>query len=183
MDPTVTPITKTLALGMGNAMLSDLGTGIEIIHRLRRRQPRSPHLDLARAGLVNVSLGQLISGYANLIVVESRPIGGEPGNIVEMQGTRMDEFLKQQAGDDAMLADILSLLEPTGRRPLRRALMVVQPASARVEHGLSPEVTAALPRLIDMVLQRAADWNGLPGHPSGAAIGRPRDHVKPANSN
>jgi len=176
MDPTVKPITKTLLLGLGNAMLSDLGFGIEIIHRLRRRQPRSPHLDLARAGLVNVSLGQLISGYVNLIVVESRPIGGEPGNIVEMQGTQMDEFLKQQTGDNAMLADILSLLEPVGRRPFRRTLMVVQPASARVGHGLGPAVTAALPHLIDMVLKRAADWNAPPPQTPEAATAKPQDH-------
>ena len=70
MDAMVKTSPKTLVLGLGNAMLSDLGAGIEVIHRLRRRRPRPPDVDLVRVGLVNVSLAQVIGQYANLIVVE-----------------------------------------------------------------------------------------------------------------
>lgn len=176
MDMTAEPLPKTLILGLGNAMLSDLGAGIEVVQRLRRRRPRPPDIDLVRAGLVNISLAQVISGYASLIVVESRPIGGEPGNIVELQGRRMDQFLLQQTGDDATLADIFGVLKPSGRFPAQRALMVLQPASARVGHGLSRPVAAALPQLIDRVLERAAGWHAPPRETPGAAQVRPRLH-------
>lgn len=176
MDKTAEPLPKTLILGLGNAMLSDLGAGIEVVQRLRRRRPRPPDIDLVRAGLVNISLAQVISGYASLIVVESRPIGGEPGNIVELQGRRMDEFLLQQTGDDATLADIFGVLKPSGRFPAQRALMVLQPASARVGHGLSRPVAAALPQLIDRVLERAAGWHVPPRETPGAAQVRPTLH-------
>lgn len=161
MDPTaVTPSNKTLVLGLGNAMLSDLGVGIEVIHRLRRQRPRAEGIDLVRAGLVNVSLGELIRVYDRLIVVEARPIGGEPGRIVEFQGPRMDEFLRHQTGDDAMLADLLGLLEAAGSLPSRRALLVMQPASAQVGHGLSRPVAATLPELVERIQARARAWRG-----------------------
>ena len=162
MDSTVKPPEKTLVLGLGNAMLSDLGAGIEVIYRLRRRKPRPAGIDLIRSGLVNVSLAQVIGKYNGLIVVESRPVGGRPGAIVELQARRMDEFLMQQTGDDAMLADIFSLLEPAGQLPSHRALMVVQPVSAQVGHGLSRPVAAALPRLMERVVVRADGWMAPP---------------------
>lgn len=176
MDVTVKANTKTLVLGLGNAMLSDLGVGIEVIHRLRRLRPRPAGLDLVRAGLINVSLAQVIGEYDRLIVVESRPVGGEPGHIVELQGRRMDAFLLQQTGDDATLADIFHLLEPSARLPARRALMVLQPGSARFGHGLSRPVAAALPQLIQRVLERAASWHARPAQTPGAALVRPGRH-------
>lgn len=170
MDAMVKTSPKTLVLGLGNAMLSDLGAGIEVIHRLRRRRPRPPDVDLVRVGLVNVSLAQVIGQYANLIVVESRPVGGEAGSLVELQGPRMDAFLAQQTGDDATLSDVLALLETDGHLPRQRTLMLVQPGSARVGHGLSRPVSEALPEMIERVLVRAQDWNGRLRQTPGASL-------------
>ena len=172
MDASANPSPKTLVLGLGNAMLSDLGAGIEVIHRLRRCHTRPHTVDLVRAGLVNVSLTQVISRYEGLIIVESRPIGGPPGNIVELQDRRIDAFLLQQTGDDATLADIFSLLEPTGQLPTRRALMVIQPASTRVGSGLSKPVATALPQLIKHVVARAEEWRTPGRQTPGAALAR-----------
>ncbi len=176
MDASANPIPKTLVLGLGNAMLSDLGAGIEVIHRMRRCHTRPRAVDLVRAGLVNVSLAQVISQYEGLIIVESRPIGGQPGNIVELQDRRMDEFLLQQTGDDATLADIFGLLKPTGQLPTRRALMVIQPASTQVGNGLSKPVATALPLLIKRVVTRADDWHTPRRQTPGAALARHHPH-------
>jgi hydrogenase maturation protease len=170
MDAMVKSTGRTLVLGLGNAMLSDLGAGIELIHRLRRRRPRPADVDLIRVGLVNVSLAQVIGEYAKLIVVEARPVGGEAGAVVEMQGARMDAFLRQQTGDAAALSDLLVLLEAEGRLPAQRALMLVQPGSARVGHGLSRPVTAALTELSERVLARAEAWNTPSRQTPGAAL-------------
>ena len=169
MDATVKSPGRTLVLGLGNAMLSDLGAGIELIHRLRRRRPRPVDIDLIRVGLVNVSLAQVIGEYAKLIVVEARPVGGEAGTVVEMQGTRMDAFLRQQTGDAATLSDLLVLLDAEGRLPAQRALLLVQPGSARVGHGLSRPVAVALGELGERVLARADDWNAPQPQTPGAA--------------
>ncbi len=154
------PLTKTLVLGLGNAMLGDLGAGIEVIHRLRRRRP--PDVDLIRGGLVNVSLVRVIGYYTDLIVVESRPVGGTAGSVVELQGGRMDAFLRQHSGDSANLADVLELLALDGRRPMRRALMLLQPGSTSLGYGLTRPVEAALPQLVDRVLARAEAWRVPP---------------------
>jgi hydrogenase maturation protease len=169
MDSTAHPTTKTLVLGLGNAMLSDLGAGIEAIHLLRRRRPRPAAIDLLRVGLVNISLAEVIARHDSLIVVESRPVGGDPGSLVELQATDMDAFLERQTGDDAMLADIFGLLETDGRLPSRRALMVLHPASARVGSGLSRPVATALPRLVERVLERAEEWSSPAQQTPGAA--------------
>ncbi len=169
MDATVKPSGNTLVLGLGNAMLSDLGAGIELIHRLRRLRPRPGHIDLLRAGLVNVSLAQVIGSYDRLIVAESRPVGGPAGSLVELQGRRMDAFLRQQTGDDATLADLLALLEAEGRLPERRAMLLLQPGSARVGHGLTRPVADAMQELIARVLARAESWNGPQPQTPGAA--------------
>jgi hydrogenase maturation protease len=169
MDATVKLSGKTLVLGLGNAMLSDLGAGIELIHQLRRLRPRPGGIDLIRAGLVNVSLAQVIGSYAKLIVVESRPVGGPAGSLVELQGTRMDDFLRQQTGDDATLSDILALLEADGRLPARRAMLLLQPGSASVGHGLTRPVADAMPAFLERVLARAESWSAPQPQTPGAA--------------
>ena len=169
MDSTVKVSRKTLVVGLGNAMLSDLGAGIELIHRMRRLRPRPGHVDLIRAGLVNVSLAQVIGSYDKLIVAESRPVGGPAGSLVELQGRRMDEFLRQQTGDDATLADLLALLETEGRLPERRAMLLLQPGSARVGHGLSRPVADAMPEFLERVLTRAESWDAPQPQTPGAA--------------
>ncbi|MDX1595043.1 MAG: hydrogenase maturation protease [Gammaproteobacteria bacterium] len=169
MDSTVRTTQKTLVLGLGNAMLSDLGAGIEVVHRLRRRRPRLPDVDLLRAGLVNVSLARVIGEYDGLIVAEARPVGGDPGTVVELHGRRMDRFLREQTGDDASLADILALLDSDHHLPKHRALLVVQPASARVGHGLSRPVAAALPAVLARIEAFAHDWNTPENQTPGAA--------------
>jgi hydrogenase maturation protease len=161
---------KILVLGLGNTLLGDLGAGIEVIHRMRRCRTRPRTIDLVRAGLVNVSLARVISQYEGLIIVESRPIGGKPGNIVELQDRKMDEFLLQQTGDDATLADIFGLLKPAGQLPTRRALMVIQPASTQVGNGLSKPVATALPLLIKRVVARSEDWHTPRRQTPGAAL-------------
>ena len=143
MDATVKSSGRTLVLGLGNAMLSDLGAGIELIHRLRRRRPRPVDIDLIRVGLVNVSLAQVVGEYAKLIVVEARPVGGEAGTVVEMQGPARCRGSPTRAARTAAGAAGLGTCRPRAVAPRRRGAGGTGRAGAGacrvVEHAVTPD--------------------------------------------
>ncbi|HEY5719913.1 MAG TPA: hypothetical protein VIW02_05985 [Gammaproteobacteria bacterium] len=146
---------NTLVLGLGNALLSDLGVGIEVVHWLRRRRPRMPGVDLVRAGLVNVSLACVVSHYRGLIVITALPRGSAPGAMASWTDAQMDRLL---------------LNNP--RLPERRALLSIEPASGHVGRGLSRAVASSVPLAAGQVEGLLASWwpDPLPAAlPAGAA--------------
>lgn len=163
---------NTLVLGLGNALLSDLGVGIEVVHWLRRRRPRMPGVDLVRAGLVNVSLACVVSHYRGLIVITALPRGSAPGAMASWTDAQMDRLLARQAADEPTLRDLQRLLLNNPRLPERRALLSIEPASGHVGRGLSRAVASSVPLAVDQVEGLLASWwpDPLPAAlPAGAA--------------
>ena len=66
-----------------------------------------------------------------LIVIDAAEFGAEPGTVRVMQGAEMDAQLggKKRTAHEVALADLMAAAELTGSRPVRCALVAVQPAS------------------------------------------------------
>ncbi|HDR68465.1 MAG TPA: hydrogenase maturation protease, partial [Bacteroidaceae bacterium] len=70
---------KTLLLGLGNDLYGDDGIGIKIIQALKKEVEDTPNrnshlfqnVDLEACSLTGISLLEIISGYDNLIIVDT----------------------------------------------------------------------------------------------------------------
>jgi len=137
-----------LVLGLGNAMLGDLGLGIVALQALRRSQRGTPDILFHRSGVVDAMLRPLVLGSHALLVIEARPFDADPGSMLELDGQAMDDGLIRYPSAEADAGAELARLAVSGLLPERRALMLVQPDRPTTAHGLSRAVSDRIPELV-----------------------------------
>lgn len=159
---------QILVLGLGNAMLGDLGLGIVALQALRRSQRGTPGILFHRSGVVDAMLQQLVVGSHALLVLEARPFGAAPGTMLELDGHDMDDGLIRYPSSEANAGAELARLAVAGLLPARRTMMLVQPDRPRSAHGLSPAAGARIPELVLRSGALISSWgSSLPRYAHG----------------
>lgn len=153
-----------MVLGIGNILRGDDGIGIHVIEAMR------PHI-LARSsrqtvtlrdgGTIGLALLPEIQDAGALIVIDAAEFGAEPGTVRVMQGAEMDAQLggKKRTAHEVALADLMAAAELTGSRPVRCALVAVQPASTAWQLTPTESVASAVPRACNAVLSLIEGWD------------------------
>lgn len=143
-----------LVLGLGNPLRGDDGVGPRLVEELTRRGlPRGvTALDGGSAGL---DLLQVLEGWQRVVVVDAADVGREPGQFVRFtpDQARLAQTADRFSLHNAGLGEILALANALGRTLPHMVIFGVQPAEIGWRQGLSPAVEAALPAMIDAVLE------------------------------
>lgn len=153
MALTPSALRPILILGLGNPLQGDDGVGCRAIEALQRMAlPET--VEAVDAGTPGVGLIHLLEGRERAILVDAAEMGAQPGAVIRFRpeevtltGSAERFSLHRSAVSDALaLARALAL-------PLPEIVFFgVQPASVGWETALSPAVDAALPGLIDAIL-------------------------------
>lgn len=149
MPPSRRPI---LILGIGNTLLGDDGVGVRTVELLRERE-LPPSVELLEGGTRGLALVDELPGREQVVVIDALDAGREAGAIC-----RLDEKqLENHAGGGLSLHDfgLLEALEMArllGDAPREVILYGVQPKQIGLGLELSPEVSRALPELLELVL-------------------------------
>jgi hydrogenase maturation protease len=147
-----------LVLGLGNPLQADDGVGCRVIEALEgaltgRELP--PGVEVMDAGTPGVGLINLMEGRQRAIIVDAAEMGRQPGEVVRFRpedvtltGSTERFSLHRTAVADALaLAHALNL-------PLPEIVFFgVQPGTIGWRDELSPEVAAAVPGLVDAILE------------------------------
>ena len=143
---------RTLILGLGNPLRGDDGVGPRVVAELAGiRLPA--HVAALDAGTAGLTLLDLLDGPERVIVVDAADMGRAPGEVVRFTPEE-GRLLASNFTPHAMsLAEALELAQVLGRRLPQITILGVQPASLEWRAGLSPAVAAALPAVIETVLQ------------------------------
>lgn len=151
-------------LGLGNDLLGDDGIGLVAADALHGLE--GPDISVRSTAQAGLYLVEHLQGFDDAIVIDS-VIGDVPGTIRELQGSDI-RAVPVPSAHYAGLPEALALAKAAGLRvPLRLRIFGVEIAPAqRIGSAPSSGVTAALPRLVDTVLEAAHAW--------GYALGAPR---------
>lgn len=152
--PAAAPVPATLILGLGNPLRGDDGVGVRLAQMLAaRRLPAG--VEVVDGGTQGLGLVGLFEGRQRAIVIDAAEMGRRPGEFVRFtpQQVRLpgpDEtgFSVHEAG----LREALLLADALGILPGEVVLYGVQPARIEWDAGLSPQVEAALPALVEAVV-------------------------------
>jgi hydrogenase maturation protease len=145
---------SVLILGLGNPLRGDDGIGPRVIKELNRRGlPEGvAALDAGTGGL---DLLHVLEGWEQVILIDTAGIGQGPGQFIRFApgearfvGTS-DTLSLHNAG----LAEALALAKAIGQPLPEMVIFGVQPEKISWGEGLSPAVEAALPALVDAVLE------------------------------
>jgi hydrogenase maturation protease len=152
-----------MVLGIGNILHGDDGVGIHVIKALDKFSlswPLSQAVALRDGGTIGLALLPEIEDASALIVIDAAEFGAESGTVRVMHGAEMDAQLggKKRTAHEVALADLMAAAELTGRRPERRALVAVQPASTEWRLTPTETVASAIPQACKAVLSLIEGW-------------------------
>jgi hydrogenase maturation protease len=151
----------TLILGLGNPLMADDGAGVQVVELLRQ-QPLPAEVEVQDGGTAGLGLVPQMAHYQRVILVDCVRFGGKAGYWRRF-ALRETELLGE-AGTlslhHASLRDALLLAEALDMLPPEVIIYGVQPASVEWDHPMSEDVKAALPQIVQAVLDEVS---GRPG--------------------
>ena len=132
--------------------MGDDGLGIAAIERLQRAQLPAG-IELLDGGCGGLSLLPLLEDCQQAIIIDAADFGAPPGSIRILSEKQLDKIPPQSSRPTSHqpgLAEILHISNQLGQLP-RLSLICMQVASCRQTCGLSAQVQAALPRLMQII--------------------------------
>jgi hydrogenase maturation protease len=143
----------TLVLGIGNILLGDEGFGVRVIEAMQEIGP-PPGVELYDGATAGIDLIEVMSGRRKVIVIDVIAADGDPGTVLRLK----PDDLPQASGYGASVHDVgiveaLELIRRLGNPPQEVVLVTAIPKQIAFGLELSPELTAAIPKAIDLVLQ------------------------------
>ncbi len=145
----------TVVIGLGNPILRDDGVGFHVAEALRGR------LDKRRVEVVQASIGgfrllETLAGRRRAVLVDAVRLGGRPGQIYRLSAEDFRGSIRAASPHEAGLPEALALGQRLGMEVPEVVVVGIEPAEVEeFGEGLTPEVAAALPEAVALVLAEA----------------------------
>ncbi len=152
---------RTVVLGIGNTLLSDEGLGVHAVRSLARTA-LAAEVELIDGGTLSFTLAVPLAGADQLVVIDAANLNAPAGTVRTYIDGAMDRFLgeiRSSSVHEINLRDLLDMGRLTGEIPARRALVAVQPGTVETGNRLTPEVSQALPHVLQAVQTIYAAWS------------------------
>lgn len=146
---------KTLVLGLGNDILCDDGVGIHIANQLRDILPKNPDIDIKTATLAGFNLLDILTGYDRVILIDAIKTNiGKVGEIYQLTPDSFKTTPRLFSFHDIDFPTALGLAKQLNiPMPTEIKIYAIQVQDTEtLSETCTPEVTAAIPKVIDLVL-------------------------------
>jgi hydrogenase maturation protease len=156
---------KTLVIGLGNPLLKDDSVGLRVIQRLREELADGPQVELAEDYWGGLRLMERMIGYERAIVIDAISTGDPPGTIHRLSTTDIPTQ-RSASAHDVNLPTALELGRRAGAAlPADEDITLFGIEAADVlsfDESLTPEVAAAIPEMIKIILDELKIGRGTP---------------------
>ena len=154
---------RVLVAGIGNIFLGDDGFGVEVVGRLAGRSlPAGARV--ADFGIRGVHLAyELLDGYDVLVLVDAMPMGEPPGTVAVIEPepppapAEGDDIAPVVDAHSMSPAVVLGTLAGLGGAVERILVVGCEPADLDEGIGLSPPVSEAVDRAVELCVQLVVD--------------------------
>jgi hydrogenase maturation protease len=148
---------RVLVAGIGNIFLGDDGFGTEVARRLAG-QPQPDGVRVVDYGIRGMHLAyDLLDGYEALVLVDTVPGPGRPGDITVLEVGPEDLGTGELDAHGMDPVAVLASLESLGGTLPRTLVVGCQPGNVDERIGLTAPVTAAVETAVATVRQILAD--------------------------
>jgi hydrogenase maturation protease len=143
-----------LILGLGNPLRGDDGVGPRVVDLLKR-EGLPAGKEAIDAGAAGFELLDLLDGPQRVIIVDAADVGLEAGQFARFTPDEVElgRAAGKPASHQAGLAEVLALARALARPLPEIVILGVQPGSLDWGAGLTAEVNAALPLLVEAILR------------------------------
>lgn len=149
----------TLVLGAGSALMGDDGLGVLVVHELEGRGVEGEGLAILDGGTWGMRVLPFIEMADRLLIVDAMKTGAPPGTVVRLDGDAVPRHLRQKISPHQIeLGEVLAVAQLRDHLPSEIVALGIEPASIELREGLSPEVEAAVPALVEAVEEQLGTW-------------------------
>lgn len=144
---------RIMVMGVGNILLSDEGLGVRFLEELAKK-PLPENVELLEGGTAGIELVHLIKEVDFLIIVDSINAKSEPGSLFRFQPGDLQIFPEEYevSFHQVGILEVLTLANVLGQAP-ETLIFGVQPKLLEWGMGISPEIEALFPRLVEIVCE------------------------------
>jgi len=147
-------------LGVGNVLMGDEGVGVRAAEALRGRVPDG--VRVVEAGALGLELLAEFEAASRLLILDCVDAGMPAGRVLRLRDAGITGSPRPNSPHlsphELGVGDLLSLAALHSKAPEEVVVLGVQPASVAPGLELSPEVAAALPRLVREALGIITRW-------------------------
>lgn len=141
-----------LVAGVGNSIQMDDGGGIHVLWELQKLT-MPDDVDLLDGGTLGIDILPWIEGRKKLLVIDAVDANAAPGTIFRFEPevinyTEVPKTSIHQFG----LIDALQMAALSGKAPEKTVIYGVQPERIDWGESLSPDVQAAVPKVINLIM-------------------------------
>jgi hydrogenase maturation protease len=141
-----------LVLGIGNILLHDEGLGVYAVEAMERLKPLD-NVELLDGGTAGADLLDAIADRHKVIVIDALDADVEPGTILRL---KPEDLLNDSANNISLheygIADTLRMARHLHCEPKEVIIIGVKPLDLNPGIGLSKEMTARMPKIIECIL-------------------------------
>lgn len=154
LAPTLSPVT---VLGVGNPIMADDGTGLEILAGLRLERPDS-RVEYIDGGTGGMELVPVVQDATRLLILDA-VAGRGPGTVVRLSGDQLPRMLSSKLSPHQVsLLDVFAAARMLGREPAEVEVVGIVPELVDLRLGLSPSVSAAVPEAVRAAVEVLDRW-------------------------
>jgi hydrogenase maturation protease len=144
---------KVVVLGVGNTLLTDEGLGVHALDMLATGYELPSDVTLIDGGTSAMEILEDLENLDALIIADAVFAHQEPGALVKLDGEAVPAFFKRNMSPHQVgLSDVLAALQFNDRDPKKTVICGIKPVSMQLGMELTPEVSAQMPALVDMVV-------------------------------
>ena len=148
---------NVLVIGMGNVLMQDEGVGVRAVEELECRYITPKGVTVIDGGTTGMELFEPIRGCDRLIVADAVNTGDPPGTVVRIVNDAIPAFFQTKLSNHQLgLSDLLALLTLKGQLPKQIAIIGMVPYSLENRLGLTPESSAGLDRMVELLVAELA---------------------------
>ncbi|HKZ75688.1 MAG TPA: HyaD/HybD family hydrogenase maturation endopeptidase [Actinomycetota bacterium] len=148
-----------LVLGVGNVLMSDEGIGVLAAEALLERVPIG--VRVLTGGAIGQALLPEVEVADRLLVLDCIDAGREPGTVIRIEGRDLPSRTRPVVSPHELsVGDLIAMAELHGGAPAEIVVLGIQPGLVAPGMEPSPQVAAALPRLVEAALEVLEGWTG-----------------------
>jgi hydrogenase maturation protease len=148
-----------LIIGVGNPIFGDDGFGIEVINALREYADEFADVEVVDGGTAGIYLLPYLENRHKVVVVDAANFGARPGEVMRISAHEVPKFVGLKLSEHQVTVhEVLALLDLMDAQPIDFELIGVQPRHHNFAEGLSREVEAAVPVVVEMLRDCARRW-------------------------
>ncbi|MCL2089670.1 MAG: HyaD/HybD family hydrogenase maturation endopeptidase [Micrococcales bacterium] len=137
------PLAPVTVLGVGNPVMGDDGTGLELLARVRDQRP-DPRIGYVDGGTGGMELVPVVTEATRLLVLDA-VAGATPGQVLRFSGDQLPRLLSARLSPHQVsLLDVFAAARLLDHEPEQVEVVGIVPEVVELRVGLSGPVTEAL---------------------------------------